>query len=193
MNYDEKISDSLEELIKEALELGIFAEYEARWLSVMEMKEECISLLKEAIERVKKGGVDSSALREIKQTLPTRTLSVKGVISPYYIKHREILHFEKIFTDCMWPKTVKQAVDVLLAILPEEEKAKIVEMNKSDLGNLHFGLGMGIRNEFGLWAGNRDLLEDVARLQGLEKGEDVHPDYASSLIIYKLWMKLKEI
>ena len=191
-SLNEGISSFSEKLIREALELGIFKEYEVKWLLVVGMNEECISLLRETIGKVKRREINSSALRELKETLPTRTLSILGVISPYYIKHHDILHLEKIYTDCMWPKTVEQAVEVLLAVLPQEEKAKIIKLGKDNLGSLHFGLGMWIRNEFGLWAGNRDLLDDVARLTGLEKGEEVHPDDASDLIIYKLWKKLEE-
>ena len=191
--WENKITDLPKDLIEEAVNLGIFTEQEARWLLAIGMNKGCTDLLKEIIESVKKGKVESQALRELKEYLPSRTFSILGVMSPYYLKHHNILHFEKIYTDCMWPKTVEQAVEVLLAVLSEDEKLKIAQMEKEDLIDLHFGLGMGIRNEFGLWAGNKYLLKDVAKQEGLkeENWENIHPDDASTLIIYELWKKLK--
>src|SRR5262245_59535730 len=50
------------------------------------------------------------------------------------------------------------------------------------LALLHFDLGMGIRNSFGLWAGNRELLEDC--------GHD-DPDIASAVILARLLERLR--
>ena len=45
-----------------------------------------------------------------------------------------------------YPKTVEEAVDRLVAGLSDEDKEKIRGMPENDLIELHFGLGMGIRN-----------------------------------------------
>lgn len=52
-----------------------------------------------------------------------------------------------------WPDTV----GVFLGLPQEEEKVKIAAMSQDDLVALHFGLGMWIRNNLGLWSGNRAL------------------------------------
>jgi len=59
---------------------------------------------------------------------------------------------------------------------------------KEDLILHHFGLEAYIRNEFGLWQGNRELLEACCG-----KGLGIHPDDASSVIIKALWKKLQII
>ena len=63
-----------------------------------------------------------------------------------------------------WPKTVAEAVDRLLNELIEANIEKIRHMKKEELIDLHFGLGMWIRNNFGLLQGNKELLEDCAKL-----------------------------
>lgn len=82
-----------------------------------------------------------------------------------------------------WPETVDQAVGVLLGLLPEDEKVKIAAMAQDDLVALHFGLGMWIRNNLGLWSENRALLES----SGAQT-----PDDASGVIIEVLWRRLQE-
>ena len=58
------------------------------------------------------------------------------------------------------PKTVDQAVDRLLDNLDRQSVQRLRDMNEDDLALLHFDLGMGIRNSFGLWTGNKQLLRD---------------------------------
>ena len=48
---------------------------------------------------------------------------------------------------------------------------------------LHLTLGMAIRNDFGLWAGNRYLLKSCG-------SERMSADDASSVIIRALWQRL---
>jgi hypothetical protein len=58
-----------------------------------------------------------------------------------------------------WPATCDGAIARLTTNLPTSEKEKLAAMARDDLINLHFGFGMGIRNEFGLWGGNLALIE----------------------------------
>lgn len=83
-----------------------------------------------------------------------------------------------------YPKTVAESVDRLMEMLTEEELKKIAAMKEDDLILLHMGLGTHIRNSFGLWADNKELLGDCG-------GGFIHPDSASSVIIKALWEKLK--
>jgi uncharacterized protein DUF6794 len=82
-----------------------------------------------------------------------------------------------------WPKTVDQAVGVLLGLLPDDEKAKIAALSQDDLVALQLGLGMWIRTNLGLWSTNSALLEST-RAQ--------NPDDASAVIIEALWHRLQE-
>jgi hypothetical protein len=62
-------------------------------------------------------------------------------------------------------------------------------MSENDLIHLHFGLGMGIRNDFGLWTGNEALIESCRIKAGKD---DLHIDDTSSVIIKALWERLKK-
>ena len=99
-----------------------------------------------------------------------------------------------------YPKTVEEAVDRLVAGLSDEDKEKIRGMPENDLIELHFGLGMGIRNRFGLWQKGSKLLDSCATTRGYEVNKDpdgtelppIHPDDASGVIITALWERLQE-
>src|SRR5262245_11503532 len=59
------------------------------------------------------------------------------------------------------PRSLAQAVERLLAKLPAEEQEKLRSTKEDDLIDLHFSLGMGIRNAFPIW-GNEALLRSCA-------------------------------
>lgn len=92
--------------------------------------------------------------------------------------------------DKNYPETVSEAVDRLVLELPQIDKVRISSMDEHELIDLHFSLGMGIRNDFGLWAGNKKLMESCREISGDEK---LHIDDASLVIIRELWDKLGEI
>ena len=85
-------------------------------------------------------------------------------------------------TENAWPETVDEAVDQLLVELSDENKATIHGMKREDMMRLHFGLGGWIRNNFGLWAGNEELLRSTGK---------THPDDASGVILDALWERLQ--
>jgi hypothetical protein len=95
----------------------------------------------------------------------------------------QIRNVEKI------PKTVDEAVEKLIAELPLKDKSTIANMAENDLVTLQFTLGSYIGSEFGIWAGNRELLYSCKLLS-----DDVHfdPDFAPPLIIMELWKRLKK-
>ncbi len=83
------------------------------------------------------------------------------------------------------PKTVSEAVSLLLAGLSDQDKASLRTIkNEDDLVMLHFSLGQAIRNDFGLWAGNQALLTSCG-------SADMHPDDASMVIIRAAWKLLR--
>ena len=79
-----------------------------------------------------------------------------------------------------WPEAVEHAVAELLGRLPDDDHDTIRRMAEADLVTLHFSLGLAIRNEFGLLAGNTALLAAYG-------SPDMHPDSASAVIIRVLW------
>jgi hypothetical protein len=93
-----------------------------------------------------------------------------------------------------WPLSVEEAVDQLVEALSDEDQAAIRAMGEGQMqAELHFSLGMYIRNQFGLWRGNEPLLADCA--SHLSPGADarfIHPDGASGVILAALWRRLRE-
>ena len=71
----------------------------------------------------------------------------------------------------------------LLASLSAADLDSLRRMPEQQLINLHFGLALHIRNEFGLWAGNGDLLSAC--------GTD-EADAASAAIVHTLWARLQK-
>jgi len=87
------------------------------------------------------------------------------------------------------PKTVDEAVNRLMANMPLKMKAEISKMDAGDLIDLHATIGAYIRNQFKLWTGNFELLDDCCKVTGYEK---LHPDEAAGIIVKELWRKLRE-
>lgn len=81
-----------------------------------------------------------------------------------------------------WPKSVEQAVEILANEMSQNDKTQFAQLCNRDLTQFHFGLGGNIRNRFGLWRGNSELMEST--------GKD-HPDEASMAILEGLLKYLK--
>lgn len=69
--------------------------------------------------------------------------------------------------------------------MPAKNKKRLKNTTENDLINYHFGLGAFVRSEFGLWAGNKELLKSCG-------SETMPPDDASTVIIKAVWKKLNE-
>jgi hypothetical protein len=87
-----------------------------------------------------------------------------------------------LLNNIMQPETVDEAVELLMTVLEDRHKILLSILKEDDLIDLHFGLGLSIRNSFGLHDANSKLLRDC----GLD-----NPDDASGVIIGALWNKLK--
>ena len=81
------------------------------------------------------------------------------------------------------PTTVDAAVRILRALVPVEEQAKITLLTEDQLLTLHFGLGQWVRNYFGLWGSNPELLKATS---------ETDADDASGVILHKLWLALRD-
>lgn len=82
-----------------------------------------------------------------------------------------------------WPSTLDQAVARLIDDMDDADKKMVRDTKKGDLILFHHGWGTGIRNEFGLWRGNTNLLADC---------HAEHPDDASMVIIEAVWRRLQK-
>lgn len=81
------------------------------------------------------------------------------------------------------PKTITETVDRLINVLEEEHKLVIAAMQEEELINLHFGLGMAIRNAFGFWDLDSPLIKACTAMS---------PDDISDRVIHELWQRLKQ-
>jgi len=88
-----------------------------------------------------------------------------------------------------YPKTVKEAVERLIAELPENDKKRFARMGEFELSGLHIFLRQYIRNYFGLGAEDSELMKSCRHTV---KNQDLHEGDASALIINELWKKLQE-
>ena len=82
-----------------------------------------------------------------------------------------------------WPRSVDEAANRILVGMPDADKRKVRVTKRSDLILYHHGWGTGIRNQFGLWKGNKDLMADC---------KAGHPDDCSMIIIEKVWERLQK-
>ena len=79
------------------------------------------------------------------------------------------------------PTSLEAAVDQIVNDLSEEDKKTVKETKFDDLILYHHGWGTGIRNSFGLWRGNTELLKSACG------SAECHPDDASMEIIHGVW------
>ncbi|MGJ8655166.1 MAG: DUF6794 domain-containing protein [Akkermansiaceae bacterium] len=81
------------------------------------------------------------------------------------------------------PSTLAEAHQELERLLPKEELAKIDAMKMEDeMGELHFGIGMVLRNSWGLWG-------DSPMAKHMQSLGFIHPDHMSGVILETFWCK----
>jgi hypothetical protein len=83
-----------------------------------------------------------------------------------------------------WPTTVEAVVDDIIGTLSPEDKETVRNTQRENLILFHHGWGTGLRNHYGLWRGNSQLIESAC-------GKPCHPDDASMIIIEKVWEALQ--
>jgi hypothetical protein len=87
------------------------------------------------------------------------------------------------------PKSFEEAVARAKGQLTEAGRVRVRSASKRDLIEFHLGWGMYLRNEFGLWEEDSELLRACAAKKGWPR---VHPDDASMMIIEAVWKSLQE-
>ncbi len=68
-----------------------------------------------------------------------------------------------------WPRTLGEVVDQVLSLMSDEDKELVKNTPKGDLIQFHLGWGMWIRNTWGLWAGNDELLNQCDPLPTMSR------------------------
>lgn len=83
-----------------------------------------------------------------------------------------------------FPTSIDEAASLLQLQINENEKAELLAINdESALHQFHFSLGLYVRNHFGLWSEDSELMKKA------DWSEDA--DEVSHQIIVSLWRKLK--
>lgn len=83
-----------------------------------------------------------------------------------------------------YPQTLYEAFEWLVAACASEaDLEKFRKSKQDDLAMFHFSLGMYIRNEFGLWEGNDELVKDIYGDNFLFR----QPDEISGEILGRFW------
>jgi hypothetical protein len=88
------------------------------------------------------------------------------------------------------PKTVEDAVDLLLSILDKETMEAFAGRSEKELKHYHCTAGVLIRKEFELTDGNDELIESCRRFSGQS---DLDGRGASIVILKALWETLREM
>lgn len=86
------------------------------------------------------------------------------------------------------PRTVKDAVERLMKVMTPKEKEAFKNEVEFGVAAWDSMFGKYIRNEFGLWGENRELLRDCNG----EGNHLPHPDDATVVILDALWHTLQE-
>jgi Domain of unknown function (DUF6794) len=87
------------------------------------------------------------------------------------------------------PRTVDEAVERLISELPLKDRVSIAKMNKRELSAMHVTLGPGIREKYGFWTGNQELMESCRVLSGKDRFDIAT---GSAMIIDLMWARLKQ-
>ena len=80
------------------------------------------------------------------------------------------------------PRDIQQAMACLDAHWPETTKRQFAALAPSEVIRAHFGVGMWIRNNWGLWQGGP--LRDFFAQQSVR-----HPDEMSSVLLHAYWLR----
>ena len=95
-------------------------------------------------------------------------------------------YFEKLPVP---PKTLNQAVDILMSKMVLKDKVTIANMTYGELEGLNPNLGAYIKNIFRLWSGKDELMESC---RFVTKNKKLNEDGACFAIIEALWKRLRE-
>lgn len=100
------------------------------------------------------------------------------------IENEFIYLYNEIDNKMNWPKTLDKAIQKLCELHDDEQLNSISHLSWNEFYNKDIdtlgGLSRWIRNNFGLWEGNFDLLLDC-------KIDDIDADNASISILYHFW------
>lgn len=87
------------------------------------------------------------------------------------------------------PRTLADAVDRLMKVLPLKDKVTIANMGADEIAGLSTTLGRYVQKQFGIWDGNRDLMQSCMQTTNRKHLGD---EEIAALIIDHLAQELKK-
>jgi len=114
--------------------------------------------------------------------------TVKLLKAAFYIEVIDTNMPDPHATSPSQPHSVREAVERLTSEMPLKDKTSMARMNEHELSRLEPTLGRYIKDKFGLWSGNSDLIKSC---RYVAHKWDVSEDDASAIIIKELWKKVR--
>lgn len=128
----------------------------------------------------------AAGLRRVLDLIPTPSLAERiatWTLLPVAILELPINLFDEWRERALWPQTLDEAADRLLSQLDADSRHRLLQ----DPPEFDwFGWGMGIRNDFGLWGGNDQLIRSCG-----VANEPIPADAACGVIIMRVIETLK--
>ena len=149
------------------------------WVSLQKIKEVFITGPSKARE--------PEIYRQVKKILET-AVYLEFVKTGLHPEHGRIEPIAQDSAPSNVPASVDAAVKRLKETLPLKDRAVLANMQPDELDHLKSGLGEYIKQNFGLYTGNSDLLQSCAEVGGI-----VQPlaDEACAVILRALWRDLQ--
>jgi hypothetical protein len=88
------------------------------------------------------------------------------------------------YTSNYVPKDLNEALEILSCKWPEKEIKEFKALKEENLAEFHFGAGLSMRNNWGLWQGNNELVREFNKI-GIH-----HPDDMSAIILKSFHRRL---
>jgi hypothetical protein len=87
-----------------------------------------------------------------------------------------------------YPNTVQEAVDLIISVLTEKEKADIARLKENEVPRLYGSLGFHIRETFDSWFDNEKFVESCRSLSG---EDSFSKEITSSVVVRAIWEELR--
>jgi hypothetical protein len=87
------------------------------------------------------------------------------------------------------PKTLTEAVARLIDVLPLKDKVSIANMGADEIAGLNATLGRYVQKHFGIWDGNRDLMQSC--MQAMKRNQ-LSDNEIAALIVDRLAQELRQ-
>jgi hypothetical protein len=129
---------------------------------------------------------DATIYRQVKKILET-AFYLAFVKTGLYPEHRSLKSEPGTESPPNLPGCVEEAVDRLKQVLPLKDRAIMANLQPDELDHLGTGLGDYIKQNFGLYSGNKKLLASCAQWAGLRQPM---ADEACAVILRALWEDL---